>query len=311
MSRKIWDIGDRVCWPDTTKAAGPDNDRYLTVIDRQMIRYRSGRLYVRYKYAEILDRLAEDMRQNIADAYDNVLVVCGPERTGKSTLAYWSMKKFYPDLNLESAYAYTFETIVKGLAKKDPEPVYWLDEATTVAGNRDWMREDNKSFINLLEMMGSRRLTMYMCIPQIKRLDVYVRDFRVRYVLQTAPEAYWSKGGKQQRGCFELLLPQDDEEHPYRSVGFGEFPPMPEADKKVYEALKLRNQDDKLEEIVDRIEERKGKGKYRRDKDAIYRLLWHMYDTQGMDYKTISEISGIPYTTVKNAIWTIRQKEDP
>lgn len=31
-----------------------------------------------------------------------------------------------------------------------------MDEATDIASNRDWMKTDNKSFIQMLEMMRSR-----------------------------------------------------------------------------------------------------------------------------------------------------------
>lgn len=305
--RRIWDIGDRVCWPETGKIASEDNDRCLIVRDRDVIRHRSGSVYIRYLYDGLLERLAEDMQRNIASDYDNVVVVTGLEGSGKSTLTYWAAKAFRPQLDIVSAYAYSFQQLLERLNGDPDGSVYWLDEATNIAGNRDWMMADNKRFVQILEMMRSKRHTLYLCIPSIDRIDVYIRTFRVRYVLD-AKEYSWPHCGQKGRGTFELKIPQPgNEKVPYRSVGYGFFGPMPRDDAAIYESIKSQNQNTTLSEMLESATEKKSS--YKRNKDYVDNLVYYMYDVQGMDYKTISEISGIPYSTVKDKCWRLRQRD--
>ena len=88
MTRRAYEVGDKVQWPNTTLPASDSSDSYLTVADRLDTRYASGNWYFRYLYDNMLERIIEDMHRNEADNYDNVAMVAGGEGKGKSNLSY-------------------------------------------------------------------------------------------------------------------------------------------------------------------------------------------------------------------------------
>lgn len=183
MTRRIFEPGDRVQWPNTQVPASGDSERALTVVTMDATRYRkTGKYYVRYLFKELMDRVVEDMHSNIAQHFDNLVVVCGDEGTGKSNLAYHLCRTFDPEFDLEKSYAYTWDDFIEKLTNGDPQRVYWLDEAINLASGRDWMKEANKMLIRVLQTMRSKGMTLVMCVPVLKNLDVYIRTHRTRYL---------------------------------------------------------------------------------------------------------------------------------
>lgn len=186
MTRRIFEPGDRVQWPNTQVPASDSNDKALTVVTMDATRYRkSGKYYVRYLYEELLDYMIEDMHQNILQKFDNLVVVIGDEGTGKSHGAYHICKMFDPDFDMEKSYAYTWDDFITKLTNGDPQKVYWLDEAINLASGRDWMKEANKMLVKILATMRSKEMTLVMCIPLLKNLDQYIRMHRTRYLVKT------------------------------------------------------------------------------------------------------------------------------
>ena len=58
------------------------------VLDAQIKMYRSGKFFIQYLYKDLLQKLAEDMHQNVKADYDNVVMIEGGEGSGKSNLAW-------------------------------------------------------------------------------------------------------------------------------------------------------------------------------------------------------------------------------
>lgn len=252
MGTVLYEVGDRVWYPNPAVPQGIQ----LTVADRRII-YRPGeKSFVRYLYDGLLDAVVHTMQNNIARDYDNLIVITGKEGSGKSNLAYELCKRFDPDFTLEEGYVYEYDNFMTKLqdlieSGADRGKVFWMDEATNIASNREWMHKENKKFIQLLEMMRSRGWTLVLCIPSIERLDVYIREHRVRMNLITE-ETYWDGDQRTTRGYFELRIPKQTIHGMvgYKSVGYGRFPKMEPDEKKAYEAIKMRNQNDLLLEAT-------------------------------------------------------------
>ena len=115
MKIRIFDVGDTVSYPNLIES---DGERSLTVIDRNIVYHSRNKIYVQYLYDRLIDRLVEDMHENLNDDYDNVIVIDGKEGTGKSNLAYTLCKRFDPNFNLEDGYIYDFETFIKNIASE-------------------------------------------------------------------------------------------------------------------------------------------------------------------------------------------------
>lgn len=258
MAFALYDIGDTVYYP----RAGVKSDRTITVIDREVVYWGSGKMYIRYLYSDITDRLVEDCHSNLANEYDNVIVVEGREGTGKSTLAVYLAKKINPDFNLEDDYIYSYEEMIDAVTddeKDDRGRVFLLDETSSIMNNRDAMTASSKNMVELLEMMRSRGWTLIMCIPSADRLDKYLRDFRIRYLLRAVEKSWSEVNTESSRGYYELMFKTADTYESFRTVGYGKFDDMDPETKALYKKIKNRSQKRKLDEIAGKKPEKDNK----------------------------------------------------
>lgn len=271
----------------------------MTVRDRY-IGYGENGYFAQYLTDDLLDRLAQDMHENIEDHNDNVVVITGPERgtgerVGKSNLAYWVAKKFDPNFSLAESYIYDVEPFLEKVeSRKFKSKVVWLDEATNLLSGRDWMSTKNKAVDQILEMFGSDNMTIILCIPKLYRLDEYVRESRMRFHL-TAAKRYWEYDTVAKRGYFELKK----EPNFSRSVCWGTFPEIPDSEKAQYNYLKSKSQGDKAKELLAKIRE-EASGGSRLAKSAEYnRSLANMLLADGYSYEEIADRTGIPAGTLR------------
>ena len=305
MIRWAWDKGDKVCWPDTkTAATEAYKGRTVTIDERQVIRYPDGSpKYIRYLYDPLLDRIAEDMKANVENSYDNFIMITGNEGTGKSALAcdlasrycaLWGEK-----FQLDKAYVYSFEQLIDKLADDDGQLVYWMDELTNIANSRAWNSPESKHFVRVLEMIRSQGKTLIGCIPHHERADIYVREFRTLYRLETQ-EMEWGSMRSATRGFFEMLEPTKIPDQPWRTLGYGRFRKMDPEISADYEKIKQQNFKGEIEKIREKMELSKQTGD---SYQAKARMILYMVDECGLSYKQVADISGIPYSTVKNIAW--------
>lgn len=282
--------------------AGPGDEKSTQIgsciiKDIALMKWRkSGKIFVRYLLDDLLDRLAEDMVSNIRNGWDNVIEINGPEGSGKSNLAYALASKYSEKcgktFDLTKHYMYDME-IFKEKLKEDNShgQTFWMDEGSNIANNRDWNTTGNKDLVAYVEMMRSRGHCLIFCIPTHERLDVYLREHRVKYILHC--EAYkFDNLGERTRGFFELR-----KRNAYGSmelVGYGEYSPMPPEAKEVYEKLKLESQDRKIKEISgeDNAPGAKYKKMYEDQSKIINKAMLDMHNS-GIDDEHIMSLFGI------------------
>lgn len=319
MSRTVFEKGERVQWPNTQIPAG-ETGRTVEIEDAETIRHRSGKVYVKYLYRDLIDRVIEDMQSNIDENFDNLCVVVGNEGTGKSNLAYWLCRRFDQDFDIAKSLVYSWEQFIESLTSDDVQRVYWIDEAVLLASGRDWMKESNKILIQCLQIIRSKRLTIIMCIPSFDNIDVYIRHWRTRYLFK-ALMMKWSGDRQLVRGYGELLIPKSKEERDrlpkdakaedsFSSRGFFRHPLMPKEEMRVYEDFKLRNQNAQLDEWKQRMLDSKGGSRFAETNRRIENLIYFMVEVQGMGYGEVADIAGMPESTVRGITARVRNKEE-
>lgn len=303
--RWAWEKGDCVHWPDTKTAAEEGYPgRSVKVEERQIILYPNGSpKYIRYLYDPLIDRIAEDMKAKVENSYDNFVLVTGKEGTGKSSLVYNVAKKYSElwdeKLDLKKSLIFTFDQLLDTIIEDEGQHVYWLDELTNIANSRSWASPENKYFVKILETIRSQGKTIIGCIPHWQRADLYVREFRTAFRLE-ALEMEWGSMRKAARGFFELLEPTEFDDNPWRSLGYGRFDKMPPDVAAEYERIKNRN----FRSEAIKIKEERELSKQTGDSyQAKANMILYMVDSCGLSYRQVSEISGIPYSTVKNIAW--------
>lgn len=297
--KTIFEPGDTIYYPNPYR----ESDKPMTVKDYYLGQGNRGP-FVQYLTADLIQRLVEEMRENIENHYDNLVVITGHEGTGKSNCAYAVCKAFDPDFSINDGYIYDIGPFLEKLTTGDVKgKVFWFDEATNIASNRDWMKDSNKSLIQLLEMLRSYGMSLVMCIPKLERIDVYIRESRMRYHLNCA-DRYWENDSVRKRGYFELKRwPK------FRSVCWGTFPRMPEEESKIYEALKAKSQREKSIEIYEKYKESNeaGGSKLKKAADNNRKLAWILI-RDGYTYSEIEEETGIPAGTLRR--WIHEEKEE-
>ena len=280
MAFKFYLPGEIRPYPPTA----PQSTRTIKVIDRWIMRYPSkrnpnGTFYTRYLYEDLMDRLVEDCHANVANEYDNVIVVQGKEGSGKSSFAIRLAKAINPDFDLETDYIYSYDEMVAAVTGPDNDDigrVFWLDETSSIMNNRDAMTSSSKNMVELLEMMRSRGWTLIMCIPSVERLDKYLRDHRIRYLITVEEMAWDYKYTEKSRGFWKLEFKWGDSYETFNTVGFGKFDPMTEDEKVQYKAIKLKSQQTKMAEIAGRDKE---KNKYDRAQDKMCDAMLMLYES--------------------------------
>lgn len=246
-----------------------------TIEDYAFIPYRNGKFFVRYLLEDLLKLLAADMTNNIKNRYDNVVVIEGAEGSGKSNLQLELQTLYDPNFTLENGYVYNVDEFKEKIAfGNDEKKTYWLDEATNVQNNRRWSSIDNQNFVMLLETMRSRGWCLILCIPSFERLDVYIREHRIKYLIKCEPMCFM-KSGKKERGFFELR--KKNEYGKMEVVGYGKYNKMSDEEREDYEKLKMNSQLRMISEVVGTEKSgSKYKAKYeemcKREDQIMYRL---------------------------------------
>lgn len=316
--RRIFDTGDRVLWPQTQIPASEDTTgRTLEVECRSIVLHRSGNPYIRYLYKDLNERIVEDMYANVEEDFDNIIVIDGPEGTGKSHDACFIAKMFDPEFDILKSLVDDWTQFFKSITE-DPQKVYWFDEAALFADSRDWNKDENKQGMKALKIIRSMHLTIIMCLPSFDNIDVYLRTFRTRYLIH-AHRMKWGDDREAKRGYHEILVPKTKEERRslpkdahaedyFRSVGFARFPPMSPEDKAKYDERKAKGQKNALKDMLEKINP--DTSKYRRDKQSLTRLVSYLADSEGLSYQEIAEIAGMPYNTVKGMAWRARNEQE-
>ena len=304
----IFEEGDTAYYPYLNNGKG----KPMTVLGARVKRYKSGKMFVKYFFEGhtddgqgLTDRLIDDAKDNVDNAYDNLIVVCGAEGSGKSNWAVNFCKMYDPTFTLQERYIYDYlpflEKLEDDFANARGGRAYLMDEATNLASNRDWQKEDNKNFIQLLEMFRSRGLTLVLCIPSFDRLDKYIREHRARFKVECLDLPEGRKFGG--RGYYELTICRTN-----TFVGIGTFPKMSDEDKEIYEKLKEESQLKKLQEMKSAASGETNGGE--RLKLATERMkgmaMWFL-DREGWGYDEVSERFDIPKPTLRR--WRTEMKE--
>lgn len=308
MAISVLEKGDVVTYPGPQ---GMANKPEMRVLNRHINKYaQSGAIHIDYLFDEgILNGMIEEMRYSVEQKFDNVILISGREGSGKSSLAYHICKSYDPDFKMEEGYIYNYDEFLEALRNGEERGrTFWLDEASNIASRHDWMKSDNKSFIQILEMFRSKSYTLICCIPVEDRIDNYIRNFRARFKIRCKIKS-WSDSEIPKRGYYELyrVLPQEYGNAYNELVGYGKFPPMPIAADRVYQAIKEDAQKRKLDELAEeKASKRHG------DKEQGWKLRQAILALQesGVDCSTIAANLKMSEQTVYNYCTQARKERE-
>lgn len=283
-----------------------------TIMDEHLMIYpKSGKFFVQYLYEDLLDKLIEDMHKNVSSDFDNVVIITGGEGSGKSNMAWDILNKYSPGFDMKDTYVYNMDGIRERFGKKDyGGGLFWMDESSQIASNRNWQSDDNKDLVSILETSRSKGFTIVGCVPLLDRLDIYLRDTRMRYNIICRPMSF-PKLGYKKRGYFELYK-RNDETLKMDHVGYGLFDAMPGEAKEIYEPIKADFQERFRLKIAEGKEKTGGKykEKYNQVQNEKTDIMTKLHDLGLVDDSKLMDLFGYDNKkTFQNAMSRSRQKD--
>ena len=289
---------------DDTGATRKTSMGEMEVLDVGLNVYSSGKFFIKYLLDGLLERLVEDMHDNIKKKYDNMAIVVGAEGSGKSSISFNTCKMYDPNFSIRDCYCADYAALKEHIGESDaPGRTFWLDEAVNIANKRRWQSADNTEFAELLTMMRSRGWTMLMCIPRKEDLDFYIRDHRFRYVITVEPNTF-PKYGYKNRGYFSLERVNPDTKK-LEFIGYGLYDPIPEDAAEEYDRVKNDAQNKKIQDILEEKGGSKYKKKYEDERRRLRSAVLAMHNS-GVDREHIKQLFDIKsdetyYKTIKRA----------
>lgn len=162
-----------------------------------------------WDYPSLIDHLA----WNVIHDGDNVIVVDGAERSGKSVLCWKLLEDVgqrteehlanllpkephrqaeidrFPEFIPHRDVILDWEDWVAGFDAKRRYARYLFDEGGNLAFSRDYSRGEQKGLVKLLMQAGQLNATLIFAMPNLEFMDRYVREHRTQIRIHV-----WRKG---------------------------------------------------------------------------------------------------------------------
>ena len=265
----------------------------MEVLSADLAFHKSGKMFRKYLYKDMLQKLAEDMHQNVQDSYDNVVVIEGGEGSGKSNLAWQLLNAYSPGFDIERTYVYNMDGIRERFAQADyGGGLFWMDETSQIASNRTWQSQDNQDLVSILETCRSKGFTLVCCVPHATRVDLYLREYRMRYLIRCAPDTFpGEEFGEKDRGYFEVHKRDQNTQH-MKHVGYGLFDAMPKEAKPQYEKIKADFQERFRLKIANGNKPEGYKLKYQQSRNEQLQIMLKLHQQKVLPDSEIMDMFG-------------------
>ena len=220
---------------------------------------------------ESLKWFTDKIHDNIRKSYDQVILITGRERIGKTTLGLLLSTELDPNFSVDSI-AFTQDEFKKKVQEAEDESVLILDEAGVSLFSREWMMRGQRELIKSFMIFGIKRLKIILILPHITMLDYQLRNRRVGWWLSCYNKGSGGRGYARLRRAQESEWKMDIFWKPRFTL---HFPKLDSDLWNVYEKRKREFIDDQLSGKYDKsqagmsIKEKR----YAKEKHDIVRKL--------------------------------------
>lgn len=143
------------------------------------------------KYVEFL---AGELRYRRNCGFDNIIMVTGEERSGKSTVALKMALAMDPSLSIDKI-TFKLDDFNKAIASAKDGDIILMDEAGVDLYSKEWWDEFQIQLVKKLFIIGMMHLTLIIVLPHRLDLNKDIRDRRVKYWINVAAERHTLKRG--------------------------------------------------------------------------------------------------------------------
>lgn len=146
------------------------------LLQKQIIKIQDYNLKRQQKIFSI-DDLITKFYNDVNDDWDMVISVTGYEGSGKSTLIQEMCMQANKKYGWVAAFPYDLQGFINAI-RDDKIKIISLDEAIKELFNRRSMSSSNQLLIELMTKSRNRNKIIFLAIPRIKSVDVYIRRDR-------------------------------------------------------------------------------------------------------------------------------------
>ncbi len=128
------------------------------------------------------------------DQWDGVIIVDGKERGGKSTLGMicgWYLSK--GKLN-EKNFAVGTNDCARKIANLPDESVLMIDEGSTMLSSKNSTSQEQKRLIEILDVVGQKRLIFIICLPCFFDLNKTIAVRRSKFLIHVYEDENYKRG---------------------------------------------------------------------------------------------------------------------
>jgi len=121
---------------------------------------------------------------------DHFIVNSGLEGSGKTTLSLQLAAVIDPTFCLDRI-CYRPEQFIEGIEHSKKGQAFVLDEGNLFLFSREAMGSNNKIMVKLFALMRQKNLCVIVNVPNFYTVDSYIRDHRVRTLLEIPKRGYF------------------------------------------------------------------------------------------------------------------------
>ncbi len=129
---------------------------------------------------EFIDFLAGELRYRRSKGFDNIIMITGPERSGKSTFTQRLARALDPHLSLEHI-TFKIRDFNHAIEIAPEGAIVIMDEAGIDMYSQEWWDEFQIQLVKKLFVIGVKHLTLLIVLPHRLDLNKKIRDRRVQY----------------------------------------------------------------------------------------------------------------------------------
>lgn len=147
-----------------------------------------------------IDWLVHEIQYAQANAWDQVVVITGRERSGKSDFALHLVYRLMDEKGdpLQNI-AWTHEEFADKVLNAKMFDIVWMDEAGEALFSQEWMKKEQKELVRAFLRSGIKRLIPIIVLPHISLLNKQLRERRVLWWVEVYAADWGLRGYAQIR----------------------------------------------------------------------------------------------------------------
>lgn len=248
---------------------------------------------------DALEWLEAQIENKTRANWDQVILITGEERVGKSTLASHLARRLSPDLE-PGDIAWNGYQFLKRSKESSKGSVVWLDEAGASLFHQEWWNKVQRKIVKAFQIFGKKELRVILVLPHRSLLNKQLRNRRIHWWLHC-----YTQGNK--RGFARLRKPSKSEWNP-DAFWKGQFTlTFPKVKGDWWDEY-----EDNKDEFIQKSLAEEGLNQHeKKNKKRLYNLVYDLCEgNKDYRHKDIAQMLGTTRQWVTKIVKNVREDPD-